>query len=219
MHPQHLARTLFAGCLLSAAAAQAEAPMASVDMLTGTCVACHGPSGNSVGPAIPSLAGMPAVYFIGAMLSYKHADPAEAEGVIAAHPELEDVEIFQRNGTIMNRIAPGYSLEEIRAMAAHFETMEPVLPAQDFDKTAAARGGDLHADHCEKCHEDGGRSSADGMVPLAGQWTPYLHYSLDDFHAGLRTMPKKMKSKLKEVYESHGNDGLMDLIHYYASQR
>ena len=193
--------------------------MASVDVLTGTCAACHGPSGNSVGPAIPSIAGIPAVYFIGAMLSYKHPDLAAAEKVVAEDPELEDVEIFQRNGTIMNRIAPGYTLDEIKTMAAYFEGMEPMRPKQEFNKKAAARGSDLHADHCEKCHEDGGRSSEDGMVPLAGQWKPYLHYSLDDFHAGLRTMPKKMKSKLEEVHETHGNGGLMDLINYYASQR
>ena len=47
---------------------------ASVDMLVGACVACHGNNGNSEGPAIPTIAGMTANYFIGAMLSYKFID-------------------------------------------------------------------------------------------------------------------------------------------------
>ena len=218
-HPQSLANLLVAGCVLSAAAAQAETPMASVEMLTGTCVACHGPAGNSAGPAIPSVAGLPTTYFIGAMLSYKHADLAEAEAIVEGDPSLEDVEIFQRNGTIMNRIASGYTLAEIKAMAEYFESSTLVPVTQDFDAEASARGDNLHADNCEKCHEDGGMSNVDGMAPIAGQWKLYLQYSLDDFHAGMRGMPKKMKSRLEDVVESTGKEGLHDLIHYYASQQ
>ena len=225
MHPQRIAHTVLSGCLLAAAAAHADshgdgAPMASIEMLTGACVACHGPAGNSTGPATPSLAGLPAVYFVGAMLSYKHgADLDAAQAAAEADPALEDVEVFARGGTIMNRIAPGYTLAEIKAMAAHFEDMEMAPAPQEFDAARAERGEELHADNCEKCHEDGGQSTEDDMVPLAGQWTPYLHYALADFHGGARGMPKKMKSRLEDVAESEGLDGLGDLVHYYASQQ
>ena len=104
-------------------------------------------------------------------------------------------------------------------MAAHFEDMEMEPAPQEFDDDRADRGEDLHADNCEKCHEDGGQSTEDDMVPLAGQWAPYLHYALADFHGGARGMPKKMKSRLEDVAESEGMDGLGDLIHYYASQQ
>jgi len=46
-----------------------------------------------------------------------------------------------------------------------------------------------------------------------------LEYSLIDFHSDARGMPKKMKSRLKDVMETAGEDGLTDLIHYYASQQ
>lgn len=225
MHPQFISRAILTSALLLSPALHAgehggETPMASIEMLTGACVACHGPAGASVGPAIPSLAGLPAVYFIGAMLSYKHGqdlDAAEAEA--ASDPELEDVEIFARHGTIMDRLASGYTLAEIKAMADYFAGKPVALATQEFDAELASMGEALHADNCEKCHEEGGRSTVDDMVPLAGQWKHYLHYSIADFHGGARGMPKKMKSRLEEVMETEGEDGLAALINYYASQQ
>ena len=225
MHSQFISRAILTSALLLSPALHAgehggEAPMASIEMLTGACVACHGPAGASVGPAIPSLAGLPAVYFIGAMLSYKHGqdlDAAEAEA--ASDPELEDVEIFARHGTIMDRLASGYTLAEIKAMADYFAGKPVALATQEFDAELASMGEALHADNCEKCHEEGGRSTVDDMVPLAGQWKHYLHYSIADFHGGARGMPKKMKSRLEEVMETEGENGLAALINYYASQQ
>ncbi len=216
-----LTRFVLVGALALSPVLHAEdAEMASVDMLTGACVACHGQGGNSAGPAIPSLASLPSVYFIGAMLSYKHVGDLEAaEQAVASDPALEDVVVFPRNATIMNRLAGGYTLAEIKAMAHYFEELEMAPAEQGFDEDMALEGEVLHADNCEKCHEDGGRSTEDDMVPLAGQWQQYLHYALDDFHAGARGMPKKMKSRLKEVVETGGEENLANLIHYYASQQ
>ena len=225
MHSRFIARLILIGSLplaptLHADSNENSSMMASVDMLTGACVACHGPAGNSVGPAIPSLAGLPSVYFIGAMLSYKHSkDLAAAEKEVASDPQLEDVEIFTRHGTIMDRIATGYSLPEIKTMAEHFANMPVSMAQQEFDAAGVNRGETLHMDNCEKCHEDGGQSTEDDMIPLAGQWKPYLHYSMEDFQSGARGMPKKMKSRLEDVIETAGEDGIMDLINYYASQQ
>ena len=225
MHSRFISLAILASALVLPPALHADehgggAPMASIEMLTGACVACHGPGGASVGPATPSLAGLPAVYFIGAMLSYKHGqdlDAAEAEA--ASDPGLEDVEVFARHGTIMDRIASGYTLDEIKAMAHYFADKPVFLATQEFDAKLASEGEALHSDNCEKCHEEGGRSTVDDMVPLAGQWKHYLQYSLADFHGGARGMPKKMKSRLEEVMETEGEGGLAALINYYASQR
>ena len=222
MQLQFFTRLTLAGALVYSPMLYAEdtAPMASVEMLTGACVACHGPNGNSVGPATPSLASLPATYFIGAMLSYKHETDIEAaEAIVDGDPALEDVSIFQRHSTIMGRIASGYSLDEIKSMASYFAGMNMAAAPQKFDSERANSGEALHTDNCEKCHEDGGRSTVDDMVPLAGQWAPYLRYSLADFHGGARDMPKKMKSRLKDVFQTNGEDGLADLVHYYASQQ
>ena len=42
------------------------------NMLTGTCIVCHGDSGASAGPAIPNLSSMSPNYLMGAMLAYKY---------------------------------------------------------------------------------------------------------------------------------------------------
>ena len=225
MHSQFISRIVLASALVLSPALHADehgdgSMMASVEMLTGACVACHGPGGASVGPATPSLAGLPAIYFIGAMLSYKHGQDLEAaEAEAISDPELEDVEVFARHGTIMDRIASGYTLAEIKTMAHYFAGKSVALAPQEFDAELVSKGEALHADNCEKCHEDGGRSTEDDMVPLAGQWKSYLHYSFADFHGGARGMPKKMKSRLEEVMETEGEGGLAALINYYASQQ
>lgn len=188
------------------------------NMLTDTCVACHGGDGNSVGPAIPNLAGISPNYMMGAMLAYKYDDDDEKlEEVIDSDPDFEDVEVFPRYSTIMGRIAKGYTEEEIKQIAEYFSKETPVFPTQSFDADKAKAGKKLHEKYCEKCHEDGGRSAEDDAGVLAGQWVPYFSYTMTDFMNGERAMPKKMKKKLEELSESVGHDGIEQLADYYAS--
>ena len=63
-----------------------------------TCMGCHGDGGMGSGE-IPRLAGLPAAVTAGKMLAYK----SDAQA-----------------GTVMNRIAKGYTDEEIQAVAAFF---------------------------------------------------------------------------------------------------
>lgn len=67
-----------------------------------TCAGCHGPDGAG-GTAIPPLKGRDAAYLESAMKEYK-------EG--------------KRPGTIMPRIAKGYSDEDIKAVAEYFANMK-----------------------------------------------------------------------------------------------
>lgn len=187
------------------------------NMLTDTCVACHGSDGNSVGPAIPNLAGISPNYMMGAMLAYKYDDEDKLEEVIDADPDFEDVEVFPRYSTIMGRIAKGYTEEEIKQIATYFSEEAPVFPTQAFDAAKAKAGKKLHEKHCEKCHEDGGRSAEDDAGVLAGQWKPFFLYTMSDYMNGDRAMPKKMKKQLEDISESVGHDGIEQLADYYAS--
>ena len=67
-------------------------------ILALSCAACHGPEGRSAG-AIPSLWGRDAAFI------------AES---------LREFRAGTREATVMNRIAKGYSDEEILALAAYF---------------------------------------------------------------------------------------------------
>ncbi len=163
--------------------------------LAFTCAGCHGTDGSSVGPSSPSIAGMDPDVFIDAMVAYR-----------------ED----KRNSTIMNRIAKAYSDEQIWAMGKFFFKQKLRTLPQKTDPTLVKLGKGLHDKYCEKCHEYGGKPGDSGT--LAGQWMPYLDYSMVDFLAGKRPYPRNMKRKVKAALESGGVNAMPALIHYYGSQ-
>lgn len=190
-----LSRLLVAGGLLLGGTALAEVP--SGEMLSANCAGCHGPDGISAGPASPTIAGLSKDYFLEAMTEYK-------EGT--------------RPSTVMNRIATGYSEAEIERMAEHFANKEYVPQKQDFDPQAAESGAKLHDQYCSKCHEDKGLSPKDDSGILAGQWRPYLQYTMRDYLAGRREMTEDMAERVNEVKDKYGDGGFLALLHFYASQ-
>lgn len=168
------------------------------NMLAYACAACHGFNGNSQGPSTPNLAGISKFYFMDAMEAFK-----------------ED----ERPATVMNRIAKGYSKDEIKLMADFF-SKQPLKPLeQAFDPSLASKGQTLHETNCAQCHENGGRASDDDAGIIAGQKTPYLHFTISDILAGKREVPTKMLTKLKKVRDENGQSGIDQLIHFYASQK
>jgi sulfide dehydrogenase cytochrome subunit len=119
----------------------------------------------------------------------------------------------------MGRIAAGYSDEDIAAMAGFFAKQKFVAAKQEIDTAKAEAGKKLHEKSCKKCHEDGGATDVDGSSILAGQWKPYLNYTLKDVLSGDRTVGKKMLKKVKAVHGDGGDDAIAALVEYYASQQ
>jgi len=94
---------LFAGAALVLAASPlpANADQASSPVLANTCFSCHGANGKSIG-AMPSIRGKPAEY-IETMLNAFRED--------------------KRKGTVMNRIAKGFSPAEIKSLSTYFSSL------------------------------------------------------------------------------------------------
>lgn len=185
---------VLAGGVAFTGVALAETPSAA--MLANSCAGCHGTNGSSVGPASPTIAGISVDYFIETMEAYKTGE---------------------RPSTIMTRIAKGYTEEEIKLMANFFAQQPFVRQKQSFDANIAKKGAKIHKKYCEKCHEEGGRSSEDDAGILAGQWEPYLRYTMDDFISGNREMTKKMKKKVDKMQDATDGKGVDQLMHYYSS--
>lgn len=162
-------------------------------MLSNTCSACHGQFGQAVGPSIPTLAGQPASYIADSMKKFKSGE---------------------RSGTVMNRVARAYSDDDFNAMGEFFSQKTFVRYPQAVDAAKVAKGKELHEHNCKKCHTENGRESEDGGV-IAGQWSEYLHITMDDFASKKRAMPKKMAEK----FEALSKDDLDALINFYASQQ
>jgi sulfide dehydrogenase cytochrome subunit len=191
------AALLLCGAAVSTAAIADSSPSGA--MLGNTCAGCHGTNGVSNGPAAPSIAGLDYDYFVDAMNEFK-----------------EDL----RNTTIMARIAKGYSEAEIEAMSKFFAEKEYVMANQEADAEAAKRGAKLHKKYCKNCHGDTGVSTDpdDDSGMLAGQWKPYMSYTMADYRAGKRDMGKKMRKKVEKLEKAEGDQGFADLLEYYASQ-
>jgi sulfide dehydrogenase cytochrome subunit len=199
-----LTKALFAGLALGASslATAADDPAlmtgASTSMLAQTCNGCHGFDGASNGPAIPTIGGISEFYMNELMQGFKSGEV---------------------KSTIMGRIAKGYTDEEIEQMSKYFANQPFVVAKQEFDEGQVKEGAKLHDKYCEKCHADGGTSKEDDSGILAGQWTLYLDWAMDDFRAGDREMPKKMKKKVDKLVSKEGDAGLQALYNYYASQQ
>ena len=174
----------------------AETPSAT--MLANTCAGCHGTFGSSVGPASPGIAGMSRDYFIESMMAYKQE---------------------KRPSTIMSRIAKGYTDEEIELMADYFAKQQFIHFPREYDAKKAKRGKKLHKKYCNKCHEEGGGYAEDDAGILAGQWAPYLKFTLTDFLTGDRTMGDKKKQQLDKLLTQQGEAGVEQLIQFYTSQQ
>ena len=186
-----LAVLLSSGLLLGSGQLSA-APTAS--MLADTCAGCHGTDGASVGPASPSIAGLSETYFTDTMLAFKNDE---------------------RAGTIMNRIAKGYSEEEIKLMAGFFAAKPRTITQQNLDPAKIALGEKLYTSNCSKCHDENGTLADDDAGLLGSQWLPYMQYTMVDYKAGTTEMPKKMKKKVEAV----SDDELEGLLQFFASQQ
>lgn len=175
----------------------------SASAMANTCAGCHGTNGQSVGPASPNLAGMSEAYFIESMVGFKALPKGKSHA--------EDA----RPATIMNRIAKGYTDEQIEQMAVVFAKM-PVFKAKvPHDAKKAKDGEAIYEKRCAKCHDDKGALPDDDSGILAGQWLPWLKYSMADYQAGHREMPKKMKKQIKKLNDAE----IESVLNFFASQQ
>ena len=181
------------GSVFMAGASQVLADPSAV-MMANTCAGCHGTEGKSVGPASPNLAGISEAYFIDSMIAFK-------EGT--------------RPATIMDRIAKGYSESQIESMAGYFASLPVYKASVPHDAGKAKMGADVYDKGCAKCHDDNGALADDDAGILAGQWLPWLKYSMADFQSGHREMPKKMKKAVQKL----SDDEIEAVLHFFASQK
>jgi len=144
-----------------AAAADAEAGRQKAQ----TCVACHGPAGNSVIPAMPSLAGQPRQFIVTQLIMFREGNRKDPQ---------------------MSPLAKNLSNADVNDFAAYFSA-QPLAPLARHtapDKAAAGRRlTEQH--HCVACH--GATLVGQQHIPrLAGQQPEYLRVQLRGFKASTR---------------------------------
>ena len=131
------------------------------------CAACHGASGNSINPHVPSIAGQPKLFLENQLILFR-------EGV--------------RSSEQMLPIVKGIKDPEIIKLAEHFSK----LPAKSMERASADRSllerGAQRAKElrCGICHL--GDFSGQNQIPrLAGQRELYLEAEMRAYRDGKRT--------------------------------
>ena len=169
---------LFMTCISVAAYAggnaetTAEANIAAGKGLTGTCVACHGETGNSPVPAFPNIAGQTKEYLLKQMLEIQHKE---------------------RQAQVMQGMLDDFSETDLKHLAAYYASQKPTSGAADADRVdlgeSIYRFGITRKSiaACTACHSPTGSGNGPAGFPaLAGQWPDYTIEQLKAFRSGNR---------------------------------
>lgn len=171
---------------------------ADLETLVKQCAMCHGQDGNSKSSTIPSFAGSSEKYFKYTMDAYKNGG---------------------RKSEMMKRFVAGLTAEDIDKLAAYYVQQPFKAAAQEFDPKLAQQGQAIHNQYCAKCHDNNGKVDPHNYGILSGQWIPYLKLAIKEYLEGTRRVNPMMVIKLKRVLNEVGEQGVEQLIHFYASAK
>jgi len=203
---------LVAGALgTSAAAAQgvSAADLAKAQQTaTRVCAACHGADGNSTLAPNPALAGQHAEYTLKQLTNFRPRDDKPAE----------------RPSAVMAGMVANLSVDDLRDLAAYFETQKPVpRMARDAELVklgqAIYRGGILSKNvaACSACHGPNGSGIPSQFPRLAGQLSDYTAAQLRAFRSGERANdPNRM---MRAVADKLSDREITAVAEYIAGLR
>jgi cytochrome c553 len=155
------------------------------------CAGCHGETGVSSTPGMPSLVGLDPKYFVAAMQAYKSG---------------------QRNNDMMKAVAADAGVSDVNNMALYYALQKPARAKNPAAGNPAA--GKKAAAACGACHGDTGVSGNPATPSLAGQDAEYLAAATQAYKEGTRK-DESMKGPASEVDER----AIKDIAAYYAAQQ
>lgn len=174
--------------------------------VAASCAGCHGTDGVTTDQNIPTIAGASATYISSTLNDYKKKTrPCSEVTVLSGDKKGQKSD--------MCKVAADLSPADIDALAKTFSAKPFVKFKQPVDAALAAKGKEINAKLCDKCHTEGGTVAEDDSGILGGQPIPYLKAQLQEFKDGKRPVPQKMKPKLDEVQPSDFDA----LANFYAS--
>ena len=183
----------------------APAAMADLEALKADCDSCHGPMGVSAHPNMPTIAGQTPEFLAKTLRGFAYWDRPCVKTTYPAGAKAG-------TQTDMCKIASALGEEDISALSAWYADQAFVPAEQEFDAALAAAGEPVHAEFCEKCHEQGGAVA--GRAPrIAGQWTEYLQSAIRYIPTGERMCPPLMERKVTDL----SKEQITQLLNYYAS--
>jgi len=178
-------------------AAPPKATPASADPLqagrdaAAACGGCHGETGVSSTPGMPSLVGLDPKYFVAAVNAYKSG---------------------QRKNDMMQSVVGAMSEEIAKEVALFYALQKPARAQAPAGGDAAA--GKAAAAPCAGCHGDAGVSASPATPSLAGQDAEYFAAALRAYKDGSRK-----DDTMKSLASALDDRAMRDLAAYYAAQQ
>jgi cytochrome c553 len=157
------------------------------------CLACHGESGRSETPEVPSLGGQPEFYLSVQLVMFR-------ERLRAIEP--------------MTAMMKGVSDRDLRAMAAFIATLPPPRPPIDAGEPArmqqARTIGEQH--RCNFCHARD-YAGQENVPRLAGQREDYLVKTLREYKANTR---RAYDTSMADVVLQLRDEDIVELGYFLA---
>ncbi len=156
------------------------------------CVACHGPGGNSVAGAFPTLAGQTARYI---------------------YLQLRDYKEGRRKNPMMSPIAAGLEKQDMHDLAAYFASQKQARTAFKAEPERVKAGAAKAEESlCSMCHL-GGMAGQNEVPRLAGQHPEYIITQLKNFKARERTNDAGNMTSLAQTLSEEDITNLAHWIH------
>ncbi len=170
-----------------------------------TCMACHGPQGNSVNPLWPNIAGQSAKYIYAQLKAFKAG---------------------ARTDPLMMSQSVLLSDEDMRNLAVYFEGLPGAAQAvADPSKVGRAealyRGGSVESGTaaCLACHGPTGRGNPAAAYPaLNGQHATYTAKQLREYASGARKSDGKTRI-MRDIAFRLSEDDIVALASYVQGLR
>jgi cytochrome c553 len=160
------------------------------------CLACHGASGTSETPGVPSLGGQPAFYLLAQLVMFR-------ERMRAIEP--------------MTAMLQGARDGDLKTMADEIAKLPP--PKGDAAPPEPARAERAQAliarNRCNICHQ-ANFSGVENVPRLAGQREEYLLASLRGYKDNSR---RGYDTQMADVVATLADADFVELAHYLASQK
>jgi cytochrome subunit of sulfide dehydrogenase len=155
------------------------APAQDAPPIVGFCAVCHGETGPSPFPGVPTIHGLPEGVLEHSLHAFQDRErPCRVSecSTLGTCPDVNMCDIVASLGD-----------EDIARLAAWYAG-QPFAPHRDpYDPDLAERGRSLHAVYCEVCHTSLGSEPFDDASLLRGQRKAYLRTAMEDFRAGRRS--------------------------------
>jgi len=193
--PTFITRHLFAAAALIFAAGQAPAAETLAER-AAPCLACHGASGQSETPEIPSLGGQTAPYVLIQLYLFREK---------------------QREVEVMNEMTKNFTDDDLRAFSDFISKLPPPKPPADTGEPARMQRAAvlITQNRCNSCHNLD-LSGRDNIPRIADQREDYLVKTLREYKNNTRHgYDGTMAEVLAEVTDAQ----IVDLAYYIARFR